>query len=220
MRWQTPCPRAVAADRFDGRARRWRLCRRGFARESEKRRLATRPGFNRLLDRIEGNGVRVVIIEDASRFACDLMTQELGILSLIKLGVRVITAGGDELTDTSDAMKVAMRQIAGSFAQLEKTRIVAKLKGARDRKKAEGKRTTLDGRGKCEGGKSLAELRPDVVEAARKLNDGRSLRKVAAGLAEKGFTTPAGKHYSATSVKRMLGAMVSMASDAALNRRP
>jgi hypothetical protein len=30
------------------------------------------------------------------------MTQELGILSLIKLGVRVITATGYDLTDTSD----------------------------------------------------------------------------------------------------------------------
>jgi DNA invertase Pin-like site-specific DNA recombinase len=30
--------------------------------------IETRPGFNKLLDRIDGNGVRVVIIEDASRF--------------------------------------------------------------------------------------------------------------------------------------------------------
>jgi hypothetical protein len=59
-----------------------------------------------------------VLIEDASRFARDLMTQELGILSLIKLGVRVVTASGDDLTDTSDPMKKAMRQIAGAFAEL------------------------------------------------------------------------------------------------------
>ena len=105
--------------------------------------IETRPGFNKLLDRIEGNGVRVVIIEDASRFARDLMTQELGILSLIKLGVRIITATGDDLTDTSDPMKKAMRQIAGAFAELEKARLVAKLRGARERKRAET--------GKCEG---------------------------------------------------------------------
>jgi DNA invertase Pin-like site-specific DNA recombinase len=102
-----------------------------------------------------------VIIEDASRFARDLMTQELGILSLIKLGVRVITATGDELTDTIDPMKKAMRQIAGAFAELEKARIVAKLRGARERKRAESNRRTLDGRPKCEGGKSVAELRPE-----------------------------------------------------------
>ncbi len=34
-------------------------------------------------------------------------------------------------------MKVAFRQIAGTFAQLEKARLVAKLKAARERKKAE-----------------------------------------------------------------------------------
>src|ERR1700758_4697583 len=51
--------------------------------------IETRPGFAALLDRIEGNGVRTVIVEDASRFARQLMTQELGILALIQRGVRV-----------------------------------------------------------------------------------------------------------------------------------
>ena len=158
--------------------------------------IETRPGFNRLLDRIEGNGVRVVIIEDASRFARDLMTQELGILSLIKLGVRVITATGDDLTDTSDPMKKAMRQIAGAFAELEKARLVSKLRVARERKRAAN--------GKCEGRKSLAERSPELIEAARALNDGRSLRKISAALAEQGFVTPSGREYSATAVKGML----------------
>ena len=31
--------------------------------------IQDRPGFAALLDRIEGNGVRTVIVEDASRFA-------------------------------------------------------------------------------------------------------------------------------------------------------
>jgi hypothetical protein len=42
--------------------------------------------------------------------------------------MRVITANGDDLTETDDHMKVAMRQIAGAFSQLEKTRLVAKLR--------------------------------------------------------------------------------------------
>src|SRR6516164_1253989 len=81
--------------------------------------IESRPGFAALLNRIEGNGVRVVLVEDASRFARDLMAQELGIGVLIKLGVRVLTANGDDMTETDDHMKVAMRQIAGTFAQLE-----------------------------------------------------------------------------------------------------
>ena len=62
-----------------------------------------------MLNRIEGNGVRVVLVEDASRFARDLVAQELGIVALIKLGMRVLTATGDDLTNTDDPMKVAMR---------------------------------------------------------------------------------------------------------------
>ena len=94
--------------------------------------IEIRPGFAALLDRIEGNGVRTVIVEDASRFARELVTQELGILALIKRGVRVLTANGDDLTDSSDPSRKMMRQIAGSFA--EKARLVAKLKAARERR--------------------------------------------------------------------------------------
>jgi DNA invertase Pin-like site-specific DNA recombinase len=58
--------------------------------------------------------------------------QELGLLLLIKRNVRVLTANGDDLTDTNDPSRVMMRQIAGSFAQYEKTRLVTKLRGARE----------------------------------------------------------------------------------------
>ena len=88
------------------------------------------------------------------------MTQELGIIALIKRGVRVLTANGDDLTDSGDPSRVMMRQIAGSFAEYEKARLVSKLKGARERKRTAA--------GKCEGRKSHAELRPDVVALARR----------------------------------------------------
>ena len=109
-----------------------------------------------MLDRIEGNGVRTVIVEDASRFARELMTQELGILALIQRGVRVLTANGDDLTDSSDPSRKMMRQIAGAFHEYEKARLVAKLKAARERKRL----TT----GKCEGRKSHAEINPELVQ--------------------------------------------------------
>ena len=34
--------------------------------------IETRPGFAALLDRVEANGVRIVVVEDASRFARQL----------------------------------------------------------------------------------------------------------------------------------------------------
>src|SRR4029077_12898578 len=95
--------------------------------------IETRPGFSALLDRIENNGVRTVIVEDASRFARDLVAQELGVLMLIKRGMRVITASGGDLTEATDPSRIMMRQIAGSFAQYEKARLVRKLREARER---------------------------------------------------------------------------------------
>ena len=77
--------------------------------------IEARPGFSALLDRIENNGVKIVLVEDASRFARDLVAQELGLLMLIKRGVRVLTAAGDDMTDTSDPSRIMMRQIVGSF---------------------------------------------------------------------------------------------------------
>jgi DNA invertase Pin-like site-specific DNA recombinase len=113
-----------------------------------------------LLDRIEGNGVRTVIVEDASRFARELITQELGIMALINRRVRVLTANGEDLTDSSDPSRVMMRQIAGAFHQYEKARLVAKLRAARQRKR--------ENQGKVEGRKSWAELKPDLVATAFK----------------------------------------------------
>jgi DNA invertase Pin-like site-specific DNA recombinase len=159
--------------------------------------IEARPGFSALLDRIEGNGVRIVLVEDASRFARDLVAQELGLLMLIKRDVRVLTAAGDDMTDTSDPSRIMMRQIAGSFSQYEKARLVAKLKAARDRKKALT--------GKCGGRKPLAELRPEVAALAREMHEQRmSLRKISAALAEHGHLTAGGRAYTANAVLSML----------------
>ena len=86
-----------------------------FATRWRQRPDRGRPGFSALLERIVGNGVRVVIVEDASRFARHLMTQESGIALFVGLGVRVLTANGDDLTDSDDEFRVAMRQIMGVF---------------------------------------------------------------------------------------------------------
>jgi DNA invertase Pin-like site-specific DNA recombinase len=175
--------------------------------------IESRPGFSALLDRIEGNGVRVVLVEDASRFARDLITQELGILVLIKRDVRVITASGDDLTDSSDPARKMMRQVAGAFSEYEKARLVAKLKGARDRIRAKGI--------KCGGAPSHMELRPDVVALAKDLRrkrgkmPQRSLRQISAELAARGHLNGKDRPFSAVSVSKMLAVPAS-----AIKERP
>lgn len=120
----------------------------------------------------------------------------------------MLTASGDDLTATEDPFKVAMRQIAGVFAQLEKARLVGKLKAARERKRATGK--------KVEGRKSYAEIDArdhagQMIALARKLRRKspkgarRSLRVISRELAAAGFVSETGKPFAATAVGRMLG---------------
>jgi hypothetical protein len=86
-------------------ARRGPLQRCAYPRICARPRLRSRRVHFDLYsigDRIEGNGLRVVICEDASRFARELVTQKLGIIALIRRRVRVLTASGDDLTVSSD----------------------------------------------------------------------------------------------------------------------
>lgn len=169
--------------------------------------IESRPGFMALLDRIESNGVRVVIVEDASRFARQLVVQEAGILALVDRGVRVLTASGDDLTETDDPYKVAMRQIAGVFSQLEKARLVLKLRAARERKKRETGRK-VEGRKRVAERKGGAEL---VAEAKRlrrrspKTGQRRSLREIAEELARLGYVSASGRPFSSSVVKTIIG---------------
>jgi len=171
--------------------------------------IQDRPEFSKLLDALEANGVRVVLVEDASRFARDLIAQETGLVALIERGVKVFASNGDELTTTDDPMRKAMRQIAGAFAELEKSRLVAKLKAARDRKRAGGV--------KVEGRKSIVERVGDEQEQAkfrkllkrlnqpsRKTGKRPSLRGLGTFLADAGHTTSTGKPLSPSMVKRLL----------------
>jgi DNA invertase Pin-like site-specific DNA recombinase len=180
--------------------------------------IDTRPGFRGLLERIVGNGVRTVIVEDASRFARTLMTQEAGIATLAGLGVRVVTSRGDDLTDSDDEMRVAMRQIAGVFSQLEKTRLVKKLKAARHRKRkagkrVEGRKSRVERLGKLNSPDAKAEIEriSEAVALAKRLRRANpvthkrmSLRKISEELAKQGYFNEGGQPYNPKSILAMV----------------
>jgi hypothetical protein len=81
--------------------------------------------------------------------------------------------------------------------------VVAKLKGARERKRS------LTGE-KVEGRKSHAELRPELVALVRQLRrrrpkgGQRSLREISAELAQRGHLNERGRPFSAASINSML----------------
>jgi hypothetical protein len=98
--------------------------------------------------------------------------------------------------------RVMMRQIARSFAQFEKTRLVTKLRGARER--------IREIQGKGEGRKSYAERDPELVPTAKRLHrrlpkgHRRSLREIAPELHTMGYSNKQGAPYSASCVKSMV----------------
>jgi DNA invertase Pin-like site-specific DNA recombinase len=159
--------------------------------------IDTRPGFKAMLDRIAGNGVRCIIVESPDRFARDLMVQLIGHDYLKSLGIELIPASAPDFFTEDTPTAVLVRQVLGAIAQFEKTSLVAKLKTARDRKRAET--------GKCGGRKTYAESRPEVVALAKQMRgEGLSLRKISAALAAHGHLTGGGKPYDAMAVRTML----------------
>jgi DNA invertase Pin-like site-specific DNA recombinase len=165
--------------------------------------IDTRPGFATMLKRIEGNGVRTIIVETANRFARDLMVQEVGYSMLKGRGIELIAADNPSsfLDDTPTAKLV--RQVLGAIAEFDKAMTVAKLRGARERLRAKV--------GKCEGRKGHAEVRPELVLEAKRLRRRspktglqRSLREISAELARAGHMNSNGRPFSASSVRKML----------------
>jgi DNA invertase Pin-like site-specific DNA recombinase len=151
--------------------------------------LQNRKGFADMMARIEGNGVRLVLIEDASRFARDIVVQELGIRWMQSLGVRVVTAGGVDLTDDTDTERTMMRQLIGTIAAAEKTRLVRKLRGARDRNAAaRGYRTDRRPAGAGPYAAVYAAIRSLVAN-----DPAMSLQAIADALTAQGLTAMVGK---------------------------
>jgi DNA invertase Pin-like site-specific DNA recombinase len=160
--------------------------------------IAEREGFKAMLDRIAGNGVRVILVESPDRFARDLIVQLTGHDYLKGLGVTLIpTTAPDFFKDDTPTAKL-VRQVLGAVAEFEKSSLVAKLKAARERRRAET--------GKCGGRKSYAEARPETVALAKQMQGaGMSLRKISAALAAQGHVTAKGKPYVASAVQAMIG---------------
>jgi DNA invertase Pin-like site-specific DNA recombinase len=159
-----------------------------------------RPGFRKLLARCAENGISVVLVETASRFARVLAVQLGGHELLRGLGIDLIPVDAPDYFLDPGPTAEFVRQILGGAAQLEKALLVAKLKHGRERKRAVT--------GRCEGRPAVPL---EVVALARRLarrnprtGERRSLDKIAAELAKRGHFGPSGRPYFAGSIAHML----------------
>lgn len=142
-----------------------------------------RPAWQALMTRLHSNGVRTVIIERLDRLARDLMVQETAIADLRKHGFILISVAEPDLM-ASDPTRVLMRQLMGAVAQYDKSQIVAKLRGARQRAKAKT--------GRCEGRKPFGVNKEEsaIIERMRVLRaSGMGFDRIAAQLNAEGIKT-------------------------------
>lgn len=167
---------------------------------------ADRPEFNRMVAMILSNGVRTILVESLDRLARDVMVQSLLLAKLAQHGITLVNCvTGEDVTSSmnDDPMRKALIQIQSVFSELEKSRLVGKLRRAREAKK--------NATGKCEGRKAFGEKSGeeqivDLMRSLRRMRSGKRLSyaKIAAQLNERGTPTRTGARWHTTTVKNIL----------------
>jgi len=166
--------------------------------------LENRPGLAAVLDRVESNGVKVVIVERADRIARDLLVSEVILAQFRNAGVRVLTSDGQELSSDADPTRAMIRQVLGAVAQFEKSVLVLKLRAARDRIRSrtgrcEGRKAYGDRPGEADAIALMRQLRRKTPKAKR-----RSYQTIADELNARGIPSRTGRQWASATVRGIL----------------
>jgi DNA invertase Pin-like site-specific DNA recombinase len=164
-----------------------------------------RPQFSELLAYVDNRAdspedrIGAIVVERMDRLARDLMVSEVLLAECRKRNLKVFSADQEALIDMAsdggDPMRIAVRQIMAVLSQLEKSMIVAKLKAARDRIKASGRR--------CEGKKPYGHylVEKPVLQAMKDLYDPAiGYQALANLLNQAGYKTRRGNPWSRSMV--------------------
>jgi DNA invertase Pin-like site-specific DNA recombinase len=165
---------------------------------SGTKELEHRPALQELLMAIEAGDVRIVIIEALNRLARDLMVQETILGDFRKRGITVISVAEPDLCSDDPSRKL-MRQIFGAISEYDKSMIVLKLRGARQRMKA---RT-----GRCEGSKPFGtshDHRPTIERILSLRGAGMAVDTIAETLNNEGFKSKTGGRWYGSSVRNVI----------------
>lgn len=157
-----------------------------------------RPAWVEMVGAMLANGVKTVVVEKLDRLSRQLGLQEYMLYDLKQRGITLLSVAEADL-DTEDPTRVLFRQLVGGIAQYEKTMIVLKLRGARQRKKAATSR--------CEGAKPYGELpgEAEVLIRARALKAGGvSPAKIADSLNTLGIAPRRGIKWHPHAIARIL----------------
>ena len=155
---------------------------------------------------VRENGIKICLVESASRVSRELMAGEVILTRFRELGCKVVeSASGVDLTNADgDATKELIQRILSCVSEFQKKVDVAKLAEARARvRKVKGK---CEGR-KAFGEESAAERETIVLmKGLRRKRNGRrkGYHTIAKVLNERGIASRAGSDWHANAVRRIL----------------
>jgi DNA invertase Pin-like site-specific DNA recombinase len=174
---------------------------------SGTRDLAGRPGLAELLEFCTTNGIEAVVVENATRWARDLMVGEILLEQMRAAGIAVwdASSGQDLTVPTGDPTGILIRQVLAAVAEFDRAVTVAKLQTARERIRSTGR--------KCEGRKAYGELPGElaivdrIFQLRRKPRGGErlSFQAIADKLNADGIKTRRGGPWRASTVGQVLG---------------
>lgn len=172
---------------------------------SGTRELQYREGLSALLERVRAGDAGVVLLENASRLARDLLVGEVAIRRLQEFDVRVVTAdsGTDLTVADGDPTRKLVRQLLSAIAEFDKSVTTARLRSARERLRKAGARVegqkpygTLPGEGET-------MLRARVLRR-KKRGSRMPLAKVCAQLDAEGHRTRRGGRWTPGALSKIL----------------
>jgi DNA invertase Pin-like site-specific DNA recombinase len=158
-----------------------------------------RPAWVEMIGRILENGVRTIIIEKLDRLARDLMIQEHILADIRRRGIELVSVAEPDLC-TDDPTRKLLRQIMGAIGEYDRSMVILKLRGARQRQRARN--------GRCEGAKPYG-TRPGEAEALERIRgmrgSGATLKAIADALNAEGVRPRRGSRWHPYALARIAG---------------
>ena len=178
------------------------------------KRGAARPDYHRLVEDIRKHkDVQAILVDDFDRFSrSDPMETLADVQALRELGVRYLHAVNQGCRDLVEGGAMVAMQIAmeANASHEFSTRLARRIAEARKREAEKGRRTggPVPYGYQSDGNGSLVLAEPDKVERVRWIFSefvrGRSMNSIARELNERNVPSPAGKRWSAVSIRNIL----------------
>jgi DNA invertase Pin-like site-specific DNA recombinase len=165
---------------------------------SGKTDLENRPALTDLIASLDVAGTRLVLVERLDRLARFLTVQESILQDLNRKKFDLVSVTEPDLC-SDDPTRTLMRQVLGAFSEYERSMIVLKLRGARQRMKSKA--------GRCEGRKPYGRtvVERETIQRMKTLRVGRySYEQIAAALDSEGLLPRSGRSWNAIVVNRIL----------------